>query len=138
MNYLGERRVLTALEGETLLAVAQRHRYSYVDGACGGGGAPSEKLHKQGEWVEPKYGEGASCYFCHVVVAKAFAHLLPPVRADEEEQLRQYPFKEDTSDTSRLACQISLTKACVGGGAEGGGRAPRGPGEGDGALWCSL
>jgi ferredoxin len=72
VNYLGERRVLTALEGETLLAVAQRHRYSYVDGACGGGGAPSEKLHKQGEWVEPKYGEGASCYFCHVVVAKAF------------------------------------------------------------------
>ena len=131
MNYLGERRVLTALEGETLLAVAQRHRYSYVDGACGGGGAPSEKLHKQGEWVEPKYGEGASCYFCHVVVAKAFAHLLPPVRADEEEQLRQYPFKEDMTDTSRLACQISLTKACVGGAArEGGMGAVAGAGEG--------
>jgi ferredoxin len=122
VNYAGERRVLTGLAGETLLAVAQRHKYSFVDGACGGGGAPSEKLHKEGNWLEPKYGEGASCYFCHVVVAKAFAHTLPPVRQDEEEQLQQYPFKEDMSETSRLACQISLTKACVDWGArsEGG------------------
>ena len=115
VNYAGERRVLTGLVGESVLAVAQRHRYKFVDGACGGGGAASEKLHKEGSWAEPKYGEGASCYFCHVVVAKAHAHALPPMRSDEEDQLKQYPFKEDMSDTSRLACQINLTKACVGG-----------------------
>ena len=116
VNYAGERRVLTGMVGESVLAVAQRHRYKFVDGACGGGGAASEKLHKEGSWAEPKYGEGASCYFCHVVVAKAHAHALPPMRSDEEDQLKQYPFKEDMSDTSRLACQINLTKACVRGG----------------------
>ena len=104
---------MTGLVGETLLGVAQRHRYSFVDGACGGGGAPSEKLHKEGNWVEPKYGEGASCYHCHVVVSRSHAHALPPMRNDEEEQLKHYPFREDISDTSRLACQINITKACV-------------------------
>jgi ferredoxin len=110
VNYAGERRVLTGLVGESILGVAQRHRYSFVDGACGGGGAAMEKLHKEGSWAEPKYGEGASCYFCHVVVAKAFAHTLPPMRSDEEDQLKQYPFKEDMSETSRLACQVNVTK----------------------------
>ena len=99
--------------GETLLGVAQRHGYNFVDGACGGGGSPGEKLHKEGNWVEPKYGEGPACYYCHVVVSKSHASTLPKKMSDEEEMLRQYPFPEDMSETSRLACQISVTKECV-------------------------
>lgn len=77
---------------------------------CGGGGSPQDELHREGNWFEPKYGEGASCYFCHVIVPKSHYDLLPPKRPDEVEQLAQYPFPEDMTDTSRLACQVVLTK----------------------------
>ena len=98
--------IITAI----LLDVAKRHKYTHVDGACGGGGSPRDLLHKDGGWYEPKYGEGASCYFCHVIVPKSHYDLLPPKRPDEVEQLAQYPFPEDMTDTSRLACQVVLTK----------------------------
>ena len=110
VNFAGDRKLLTGMVGETLLGVAQRHGYRFVDGACGGGGSPVEKVHKEGTWVEPKYGEGPQCYYCHVVVAKTHAHVLPPKMSDEADMLRQYPFPEDMSETSRLACQIPVTK----------------------------
>lgn len=66
---------------------------------CGGGGSEQEKLHKEGQWYEPKYGEGASCYFCHVIIPKSHYSTLPPKRTDEVEQLQLYPFPEDMTDT---------------------------------------
>ena len=114
VNYRGDRRSLTGMIGESLLGVAQRHGYNFVDGACGGGGSVGEKLHKEGNWVEPKYGEGPGCYYCHVVVSKSHAGVLPKKMTDEDEMLKLYPFPEDMSETSRLACQVSVTKECVG------------------------
>ncbi len=110
INYAGERRTLPGLVGESLLNVAVRHNYKFVDGACGGGGSPAAALHKEGEWLEPKYGEGAQCYFCHVVIPTSHYSALPPKREDEIKYLSQYPFPEDVASTSRLACQVTLTK----------------------------
>lgn len=67
-------------------------------------------LHKEGGWYEPKYGEGAQCHYCHVIIPKAHASSLPPKRADESEQLATYPFPEDMADTSRLACQVKVSR----------------------------
>ena len=99
VNFKGERRQVSGRVGETLLDVAARHRYDFVLGACRGGGSPVEKLHKEGEWVEPKFGQGASCYFCHVVVGKEHAAALPRMAWDEKEELDKYPLREDITET---------------------------------------
>ena len=70
-----------------------------VAAGCGGGGAPVDALHKEGNWYEPKYGEGASCFYCHVIVPKSHYNQWPPKRPDEVEHLRAYPFQEDMTDT---------------------------------------
>jgi hypothetical protein len=68
-------------------------------GACGGGASPADVLHKEGQWYEPKYGEGALCHFCHVIIPKTHYPLLPPKRPDELERLQAYPFPEDMTET---------------------------------------
>ena len=110
VNYAGERTSLPGRVGDTLFDVAKRYKYRFVDGACGGGGSARDLLHKEGGWYEPKYGEGAQCYFCHVIIPKSHYAGLPPKRPDELFQLRKYPFAEDMTDTSRLACQVRLSK----------------------------
>ena len=57
--------------GDSLYDVAKRYKYEFIDGACGGGGSPRDVYHKEGSWYEPKYGEGAQCYFCHVIIPKS-------------------------------------------------------------------
>ena len=75
---------------------------------CGGGGSQQDKLHTEGGWYEPKFGEGAQCHYCHVIIPKSHFDALPPKRIDEIEQLQTYPFPED------------MTQTCVGGGGGGG------------------
>ena len=58
---------------------------------------------------EPKYGEGAFCSNCHVIIPRSHASLIPSKRADEEARLQEYPFPEDMTDTSQLACQVEVT-----------------------------
>ena len=94
----------------TTLSSHNLSSFSLLTAGCGGGGSAQDELHTEGNWFEPKYGEGANCYFCHVIVPKSHYHLLPPKRPDEAEQLANYPFAEDMTDTSRLACQVVLTK----------------------------
>ena len=52
-----------------------------------------------------------ACATCHVVVAAADAHRLPPPREEEEDLLDLVPA---ATRTSRLACQIRLTAALDG------------------------
>lgn len=110
VNYAGERTTLPGRVGDSLFELARRYKYEFVDAGCGGGGSPQDVLHKEGAWLEPKYGEGASCHYCHVIIPKSHYHLLPAKRPDEAEQLASYPFPEDMTDTSRLACQVTLSK----------------------------
>ena len=97
VNYAGQRTTVPGMLGDTLLSAAVRNKYPFVDGACGGGGAPQDVLHKEGEWYEPKYGEGASCFHCHVIIPKSHYDLLPSKRPDELAQLQQ-----DAEDADRL------------------------------------
>lgn len=66
---------------------------------CGGGGNPVEQYHKEGGWYEPKYGEGAFCSLCHVIIPDSHYHLMPPRRPDEKEELQKYPFPEDLASS---------------------------------------
>jgi ferredoxin len=119
VNYAGDRTRLPGRVGDTLLDVAKRYNYNFVDGACGGGGAPVEKLHKEGKWLEPKYGEGAQCYFCHVIIPKSHYDALPAKRPDELAQLAQYPFPEDMTDTYVQNASVANVPMIYG-GARGG------------------
>lgn len=76
-----------------------RYKYKYLDGACGGGGDAVDALHAEGHWYEPKYGEGADCYNCHVIFPKSLYGQLPPKQPDEAAQLAQHPFPEDLTET---------------------------------------
>lgn len=82
-----------------MLDVARRYHYKFVDGACNGGAGPKEVFHEKGSWFEPKYGEGPVCNFCHVILPKSHYDAVPPKFADELNQLQQYPFPEDVSET---------------------------------------
>lgn len=109
VNYAGERTTLPGRVGESLFDLARRYSYAFVDAGCGGGGTPQDVLHKDGMWYEPKYGEGAACSFCHVIIPQSHYPKLAPKRPDEIAQLETYPFPEDMTNTSRLACQVKLS-----------------------------
>jgi 2Fe-2S ferredoxin len=81
----GERRTVEAPEGWSLLEVA-RDAGIDVEGACGG---------------------AMACATCHVVVDAAWFGRLPPASAEEEDML---DFAESLEATSRLGCQIRLTR----------------------------
>jgi hypothetical protein len=131
VNYAGERTTLPGRVGDSLYEVARRFKYEFLDGewtrhdakrrtglvlhdmgcvavGCGGGGSQVEKFHKQGQWFELKYGEGAACSFCHVIIPKSHYELLPPKRPDEVQNLKAYPFQEDMTTTYVLLAAYSI------------------------------
>jgi ferredoxin len=110
VNYLGERVRLPGRVGQSLAEVAEEHGYEYLDAACGGGGTETHTFHEEGKWLEPKYGEGPSCVHCHVIIPKDKEAFMPPISGRERELLDEHPFPDDVTATSRLACQIRLTK----------------------------
>jgi ferredoxin len=80
---------LEAKPGERLLEVAQAGNIP-LEGTC----------------------EGAmACSTCHVIIAPEWFDKLPPASEEEEDML---DFALGVSATSRLACQIRLTKALDG------------------------
>jgi ferredoxin len=84
-----EQTQVTASPGDRLLEVAQ------------GAGQPLEGTC-----------EGAmACSTCHVIIDAAWFDKLPPASEDEEDML---DFAAGVRATSRLACQIRLTKALDG------------------------
>lgn len=80
-----ERRQVEAPEGWTLLEIA-RDAGIDIEGACGG---------------------SMACATCHVVVEDAWFERLPPASREEEDML---DFAENLAATSRLGCQIRLTR----------------------------
>jgi 2Fe-2S ferredoxin len=80
----GSRREVDAAAGETLLAIAQRHGISELEGAC----------------------EGAmACSTCHVVVDKEWFSSFPEPSEDEDDML---DFAYGLALTSRLGCQVEF------------------------------
>ncbi|TDH69232.1 hypothetical protein CCR75_007791 [Bremia lactucae] len=81
----GERKTVKAEEGQTLLDVAQENDLD-LEGACGG---------------------ELACSTCHLVFEKRFFDKLPTISEEEEDML---DLAWGLTDTSRLGCQIRVTK----------------------------
>eukprot|EP00428_Durinskia_dybowskii_P078868 CAMPEP_0170362480 /NCGR_PEP_ID=MMETSP0117_2-20130122/4354_1 /TAXON_ID=400756 /ORGANISM="Durinskia baltica, Strain CSIRO CS-38" /LENGTH=164 /DNA_ID=CAMNT_0010616899 /DNA_START=42 /DNA_END=536 /DNA_ORIENTATION=- len=103
----GNRAALPARIGRTLLETAQMHNVD-LEGSCEGGGGPPE-VRRTENWIETTYGEGPTCFYCHVQIPSSFHHLLPPSSASEMEGIKQV-WEEEANSTSRLACMITLEK----------------------------
>ena len=86
----GEERLLAASEGSSLMEVIRDAGIDELLALCGG---------------------CCSCATCHVHVDPAFASLLPPMSEDENGLLDS---SEHRDETSRLSCQISVTRAMDG------------------------
>jgi len=108
VNHEGSRLTVPGLVGQNLFEVATMHKLD-MEGPCAGGGHPPEVV-RSAEWTEPLYGEGPQCAYCHVMVPAQWNERLPAPRASETSCLNSFYDEEDISQTSRLACQITLTK----------------------------
>jgi ferredoxin len=93
--------------GKTLLECAQTHKVD-LEGSCEGGGGPPE-VHRTENWVETTYGEGPTCFWCHVQIPSTFNHLLPPMLKEHKFGLEQ-TWEDEVNTSSRLACMITLEK----------------------------
>ena len=86
----GETREVEAQAGLTVMEAIRDNGFDELLALCGG---------------------CCSCATCHVHVDPAFADLLPPLTADEDDLLDS---SDDRDATSRLSCQIPFTDALDG------------------------
>ena len=105
--FKGNRVTVPAKVGSTLLQVAQAHKVD-LEGSCQGG-AGKREVRRTENWVETTYGEGPSCFHCHVQIPKQFDSLLPPITEYEADELK-FMWDEEYNPSSRLACLITLEK----------------------------
>lgn len=92
VNYIlpnGEKVVVEANEGDDLLTLAHRNKIA-LEGACEG---------------------SLACSTCHVIVDKSYFNKLDEA-VDDEEDMLDYAF--GLTSTSRLGCQIKMSKALNG------------------------
>jgi len=85
----GSRREVEAAEGASILEIAHVHAID-IEGACDG---------------------SMACSTCHVIVDPGWWPRLPPADADEEDML---DLAAGLTATSRLGCQVRLTRALDG------------------------
>jgi ferredoxin len=94
--------------GKTLLQTAQAHNVD-LRGPCKGGGAP-RSVQRTPIWREETFGEGPSCFYCHVQIPSQFKHLMPYLDETSHKYLSDLWEEEYHANVSTLACQITLTK----------------------------
>jgi ferredoxin len=103
----GNRAVVPARIGQTLLEAATQNRVD-LEGPCDGGGSPMS-IRRTKDWEEIVYGEGPSCFFCHVQIPSRYNKILPEQSLQEREGIENI-WEEEYTPTSRLACQIELNR----------------------------
>ena len=91
----------------TLLEVAAQHKVD-IEGPCEGG-APPMDARRTDKWVETIFGEGPSCFYCHVQIAKKYHSILPEFQEQSAEGLEEV-WGDEFTESSRLACEITLDK----------------------------
>lgn len=101
----GNRAIVPARVGQTLLEAATQHKVD-IEGPCGGGGAPRE-IRRSENWVETLWGEGPSCFFCHVQIASKYNSILPEFTEFERRGIEDV-WDDEYTRNSRLACVIRL------------------------------
>ncbi|RYH16557.1 hypothetical protein EON65_29910 [archaeon] len=77
-----------------------------IEGPCLGGGSPVEIIRTP-KWTETTFGEGPTCFLCHVQIPSKYNNILPPAGAAEVNGLKE-TWKDEYTVTSRLGCQITL------------------------------
>jgi ferredoxin, 2Fe-2S len=90
ISHDGTRRTVKAQEGQSLMRAAVDHSVPGIDGDCGG---------------------QAACGTCHVYIDVPWATQLGDVDEREDGMLE---FTDCRQDSSRLACQIRITRALDG------------------------
>ena len=65
------------------------------------------EVRRTEKWVETVFGEGPSCFFCHVQISKKYDDILPEQFSLEAEGLKDV-WDDDYTTSSRLACMIKL------------------------------
>ncbi len=101
----GNRARVPAIVGSTLLEAAQYHLID-IEGSCHHLSAPVS-IKRTDKWTEDVYGEGPSCFLCHVQIPSSYNHILPERSLQEIEGLDS-TWEEEFKPTSRLACTITL------------------------------
>ncbi len=86
----GTEHVIDAPLGDSVMIVAVRHNLQGILAECGG---------------------ACSCATCHVHVDAQWVDKLPPMDLMEQEML---DFAEGVDDTSRLSCQLKVSRALDG------------------------
>lgn len=86
----GETQEVLAYEGENLLQVAQDNGIEEIEGACEG---------------------TCCCSTCHIILSETLFNELPALEEEEEDML---DLAAGLTDTSRLGCQVKVTKGMDG------------------------
>jgi ferredoxin len=107
----GNRARLPGRVGQTLSEVALMHNIE-LEAPCDGGAAPTEERRTE-DWVETTFGEGLSCFLCHVQIPSQYHHLLPETTEEMREGINE-TWEDEVNANSRLACTITLTKSMDG------------------------
>ena len=79
-----------------------------LEGPCKGGCPPMD-VRRTEKWVETIFGEGPSCFFCHVQISSKYNDILPEQFEEEANGLKEI-WEDEYNLTSRLACLITLEK----------------------------
>merc|ERR1711871_1193723 len=103
----GSRATVPARCGMTLLEAATQNDVD-IEGPCNGGCPPMD-VRRTDKWVESIFGEGPSCFFCHVQIAKKYDSILPEFQQESADGLEDV-WGTEVTEASRLACEITLDK----------------------------
>ncbi|CAE7946129.1 Fdx2 [Symbiodinium sp. KB8] len=114
VNYKGERSTLRAEIGKTLAHAVVDNKWPWMDARAAGVTSKAFAYNPEGEWFEPTFGEGPMSSATHVIIPQDRFHLCPPMQGAEASRLAEYPFKEDMTETSRLADQVTVVKGMDG------------------------
>ena len=101
----GNRSTVPALIGRSLMDAALNNNID-MEGPCGGGGAPIQ-VRRTKAWKETTWGEGPSCFYCHVQIASKYNNILPEFN-DHERAGIEVTWDKEFTRNSRLACKIYL------------------------------
>mmetsp|Transcript_20008 Transcript_20008/g.29486 ORF Transcript_20008/g.29486 Transcript_20008/m.29486 type:complete len:179 (+) Transcript_20008:198-734(+) len=106
----GARRQVPGLIGKNLHEICEMHD---IDIGPASNGGPVEAVRSD-TWTEPLYGEGPTSGFDHVLLVGNGVETAPPLNNVEMRMLKHYWDEAEIFPESRLASQITLTKAMDG------------------------
>ncbi|CBJ30843.1 conserved unknown protein [Ectocarpus siliculosus] len=103
----GDRETVSALPGQNIFEVAEKHEIA-LDGPCRGKAGAVQSRNSE-SWTEDLFGQGPVCASCHVMLTKEFTEKIEPP-LDSEISLLERKGELYAPGSSRLGCQIKLSR----------------------------